>query len=205
MAITLSLAKYKELGGRDSLERASIWQGNAGSIYGLNAVYAASGAAQATTATQAKTVNTTPYTVGGRLFSKGATDNFWTLGVAGSATVVAASSWQKYLLCVDDAGAATVVEGTQSTVSAAAVTWGNIAAAQGANPKNLWASLISVLNASRCIFAVATVATDSTHTFTPGTTAFNGTGITTTFIDGIDSSLYPLMANESGLLVGLKI
>lgn len=205
MAITLSLAKYKELGGRDSLERASIWQGNAGSIYGLNAVYAAAGAAQATTTTQAKTVNATAYTVGGRLFSKAATDNFWTLGSASSATVVAVNSWQKYLLCVDDTGAATVVEGTQSTVNAASVGWGNIAAAQGANPKNMWAALISVLNGSRCIFSVLTVATDATHTFTPGTTALNATGITSTFIDGIDSTLFPLMANESGLLVGLKI
>ena len=202
MAITLSFAKFKEaLGGRDSLERASMWQGNAGTLYGLNSVYAAPGCATATVTSQVKTTASAQYTVGGRIFTKAATDNFWTL----SGTTVAVSSWQKYLLCVDDAGVASVVEGTQSTVSAAGVTWGNVSAAAKAFPQNPWAPLITVLSASRCIFGVLTVATNASTQFVPGTTLLGAAGITATFIDGIDASLSPLMANESGLIIGQKI
>jgi hypothetical protein len=201
MAITLSTAKYREAAsGRDSLERASLWQGNAGTIFGLNCVYGAPAVATATVTSQVKTTAASQYSVGGRIFTKGATDNFWTL----AGTTVALNSWQKYLLCVDDAGVATVVEGTQSTVSAAGVTWGNVSPAAKAFNQNPWAPLITVLSASRCIFGVLTVAT-TTGTFIPGTTLLGAAGITATFIDGIDASLSPLMANESGLLIGQKI
>ena len=207
MAVALSKATYRDsvIGGHDGMDRALAWQSNAGTIFGLNAVYAASGAAQATTTTQAKTVNATAYTVGGKLFSKGATDNFWTLGGAGSATTVAASSFQKYALCVDDTGAATVQEALQSTVSAAAVTWQNVTAMAKANPQNPWAPIISILNGSRAIFAILTIATDSTHTFIPGTTALNAAGITATFNDGIDPALMPVIQNERAQLLGLNI
>jgi hypothetical protein len=39
------------------------------------------------------------------------------------------------------------------------------------------------------IVGVLTVATDSTHTFTPGTTLLGAAGITATYIDGIDISV----------------
>lgn len=197
MTITLSQAKFREVDGRDSMARASIWQGNAGSIYGLNVVYAAPTVATATVTSQVKTTTTVQYTVGGRLFSKANTDNFWTL----AGTTVAISAFQKYLLCVDDAGAATVVEGTQAA-TAATVTWTNVSPQAKAFPQNPWAALISILNASRCIFGVLTVATDATHTFIPGTTLLGAAGITATYIDGLDSTLFPLLANERGLLAG---
>lgn len=201
MTVALSSVRFREMAGRDSLERASLWQGNAGTIYGLNCAYAAAGAAQATTTSQAKIVNTTPYAIGGKLFSKSATDNFWTL----AGTTVAANSWQKYLLCISDTGTASVVEGTQSTVSAAAVGWGNVTPAAKAFPQNPWAALVTVLSSSRCILSVLTIATDSSHTFVPGTTALNAAGITATFADGIDPTLFPLMANDTGLLIGQYI
>lgn len=201
MTISLVSTRFRESSGRDGLERASLWQGNAGTVFGLNCAYSGAGCATATTTTQAKIVNTTAYTVGGKILSKGATDNFWTL----AGTTVAASSWQKYLLCISDTGTASVVEGTQSTVSAAAVGWGNVTAAAKAFPQNPWAPIITVLSASRAILGVLTIATDSSHTFIPGTTALNATGITATFIDGIDPSLMPVMANETGLLVGQNI
>lgn len=204
MTVTLGKARYREgIGGRDSMEHALAWQGNAGTLYGLNMVYARPQIAQGTTATKAKTVAAADFVVGGRLFNKGATDDFWTIPAG---ITVAASSWQKYILMVDDAGVATVQEATQSTVSAAAVSFGNIATAAKAFPQNAWAPIITLLAASRAIFGVATVATDSTHTFIPGTTAFNATGITTTFIDGIDPLLLPLVYDQSGvLLVGRDI
>jgi hypothetical protein len=205
MTISLTSARFREASGRDGLERASLWQGNAGTAFGLNCAYSAAGCATATTTSKAKIVNTTAYTVGGRILSKGATDNFWTLGGAGSATTVAVGSWQKYLLCIDDAGAASVVEGTQSSVSAAAVSWVNVSPAAKAFTQNPWAPIITVLSASRAILGVLTVATDATHTFIPGTTLLGATGITATFIDGIDPSLMPMMANDSGLLIGQSI
>lgn len=203
MAVALTLARYREVDGRDSMARASIWQGNAGALFDNNVVYVDPALAVATTATQIKTTATAGFTVGGGLYSKAATDNFWTFGVAGtSATTVAVSSFQKYAVCVDDAGVATVQEATQSTISAAAVTWGNVTAQAGANPKNPWAALVSILYANRCIFGIVTVATDATHAFIPGTTAFNATGITTTFRGSIDPALNPVIANERGLIAG---
>lgn len=203
MAVTLGKARYREaVGGRDSMEHALAWQGNAGTLYGLNMVYARPQIATATVTSKAKTVAAVDFVVGGQLFNKAATDNFWTL----AGTTVAISSWQKYLLCVDDAGTATVVECTQSTLSAAAVGFGNIAAQAKAQPINPWSPIITVLAASRCIFGVLTVATDSTHTFIPGTTLLGAAGITATFIDGIDPLLLPLVYDQSGtLLIGRDI
>lgn len=203
MTVTLGQAKYREaIIGRDGMERALAWQGNAGALYALNMVYARPIVATATVTSQVKTTNTVDFVIGGRLFNKAATDNFWTL----SGAVVAVSSFQKYLLCVDDAGVATAVECTPSTVNAAGVTFGNIAAAAKANPQNPWAPLITVLAASRCIFGVLNVATNASTTFTPGTTLLGAAGITSTFIDGIDPLLSPLLYTEKGtLLVGRDI
>lgn len=122
--------------------------------------------AVATVTSQAKTVNSVNYFANGVPVTKGATDNLWTfVGV-----VVAVSSWNKYLLCLNAAGTASVVPGIQSTVSAAAVQFFALPAAGVA------------------IIAVATVATDVSHTFTPGTTLLGAAGITTTFADGVDPS-----------------
>jgi len=182
---------------RASVARAAAELANAVTVYGLSRALTAAGVAQATTTTKAKTVNSLQYSVGGVQFTKGATDNFWTLGGAGSATVVAASSWQKYLLLIDNAGAASVQEGLQSTVSAASVAWTNISAVSP------WAAYIQTLGSTKAIAAVITVATDSTHTFTPGTSVLaTGSGLTVTFADGVDQSILPLIGNETGLIFG---
>ena len=201
MTVAQTFARYREIDGRDSMGRASIWQGNAGAYFGNNAVYVDPALAIATTTTQIKTTASAQFTVGGKLFTKAATDNFWTFGVAGSNTTVAVGSVQKYAVCVDDAGVATVQEATQAA-TAAAVSWANVAAQAKANPQNLWAPLITILAASRCVFGIVTVTTDATHTFIPGTTAFNATGITTTFNGGIEPALNPIIANERGLIAG---
>lgn len=169
---------------------------NAIAVYGLSRALTAGGVATATTTSKAKTVNTIQYSIGGVQYTKAATDNLWTLGVAGSNTTVAVGSFQKYLLLLDTAGAATVQEATQNTVSAATVSWAGISAVSP------WAPLIVAVGTTKAIVAVMTVATDATHTFIPGTTLFAATGITTTFIDGIDQSIVPLMGNETSLIVG---
>lgn len=203
MTVALATATYRDsvIGGHDGMDRALAWQSNAGTIFGLNCVYAASGATTATTTSQVKTVNSTQFSVGGKLFTKGATDNFWTL----AGTTVAAGSFQKYALCVSDAGVASVVEATQSTVSAAAVTWQNVTPMAKANPQNPWAPIISILTASRAIFAILTIATDASHTFIPGTTLLGAAGITATLNDGIDPALMPVIQNDRAQLLGLTI
>lgn len=173
--------------------RAAAEQSNAEAALLLNQPLTAAGVATATTTSKAKTVNTLTYLIAGVFFSKGATDNFWTL----SGTTVAASSWQKYLLLIDSSGAASIQEGTQSLVSAAAVSWTNVTGV------SRWGPLLSVLNAGKCIVSTLTIATDATHTFVPGTTLLGAAGITATFVDGMDQSLLPLIANTTGTLLGL--
>ena len=204
MAVVNTLARYREIDGRDSMGRASIWQGNAGTLFGNNAAYADAVLAIATVTSKVKSTATMPYTVGGSLFSLAATDNFWTLGGATSATVVAVGSFQKYALCVDDAGVMTVQEAKQSTVSAAAVTWENVTGLAGTFPKNQWAAITAILNASRCIAGILTIATNASTTFTPGTTLLGAAGITATFKGSIDTSLMPILANERGLIAGIS-
>lgn len=176
-----------------SAARAAAELANATAALCSSSVYTAGGITTATTTTAAKLVNTLTYTVGGKFFSKGATDNFWVL----SGTVVQKSSWQKYLLLIDNTGAASVQEGTQSIVSAAAVGWSNVSAL------GPWAPLLKVLGSTKAIAGTLTIATDSSHTFTPGTTALTATGITATFQDGEDQSILPLMANGSGVVIGM--
>ena len=126
-------------------------------------------------------------------YSKAATDNFWTL----SGTTVAASSFQKYALLIDTAGAASIQEATQSIVSAAAVSWANV------SQLSPWAPFLTTVGSTKAIAGVLTIATDATHTFVPGTTLLGATGIMAMFADGIDQSLLPLMGNATGGIVGL--
>jgi hypothetical protein len=120
--------------------------------------------ATATVTSQVKTTATLTYWIDGSFATNlSATDNFWTL----AGTTVAASSWQKYMLMVNSSGTASVLQGTQSTVSAAAVQ-------------------LPYLPQSLTCVGVLTVATDATHTFVPGTTLLGATGITATYVNGVD-------------------
>lgn len=198
MATTATVALRPDDSARGSQPRASAELGNALALYQMNQLYTAGGVTIATTAAKAKLVNTATFIVGGQFQSLGATDNLWVLGATGATTVVAASSWQKYLLLLDNTPTtpvATVLEATQSTIAAASVTWGNLGV-------GTWGPLISTLNTNRTIIAVATVATNSSTTFTPGTTAFNASGITTTFVDGIDPSLLPVIGDATARILG---
>jgi hypothetical protein len=179
---------------RRSMAKGDVEMTNALALYTLNMPFSSGGIAIATTTTKVKTVSTVTYQLAGiNSYSLAATDNFWTL----SGTVVAAASWQKYLLLVDSAGTASIQEGTQSLVSAAAVTYTNVSGL------SKWAPLITVLNAGKIIAGYITVATDATHTFTPGTTALGATGITTTYTNGLDQALLPIIANQTGLVMGV--
>jgi hypothetical protein len=138
-----------------------------------NSVAGKASVATGTTTSKVKTTNQTDFFVNGSVFRKAATDDFWTL----TGAVLAISSWRKYLLCVDNTGAASVVQSTtDSTVSAAAVQ-------------------LPALPANKCVFGVLTVATNGATTFTPGTTLLGAAGITATYVDGLD----PLYLSSSTL------
>lgn len=183
---------------RGSSQEAAVSLSNALAAYEGSKALTAAGVATATVTSQVKTVNTLTYTIAGAFKSKGATDNFWTLGVAGSNTLVPASSFQKYALLIDAAGAATVQEATANNVSAATVAWANVSKVGDFAP-----FLTVVAGATKAVVGILTVATDATHTFTPGTTLLGAAGITATYIDGVDPSLLPLIGNMVGNVVGI--
>ncbi len=177
---------------RASVTRKAMELANLNAAYDLNQPLTAAGSTTATVTSQVKTANTLTFLIAGVFKSLNASDPFWTL----SGTVVAAGSFQKYLLLVNGSGTMSVQEGTQSTISAAAVTWTNVSGFTRYSP------LLGILNAGKCVVSVLTIATDATHTFTPGTTLLGAAGITATFADGLDQSLIPLVANEEGLIFG---
>lgn len=184
-------------GPRSSLQRAAAELANAATSYSLNMAYSAAGATLATNTTGIKSVNTITFTVNGVFKSKTATDPLWTLGVANSNTTVNPSSWQKYLLMLNASGTATVQEGVQSTVSAAAVGWTNLV------NRGPWSPILTTLDAATTIVCVLTIATDTTAGgFIPGTTALNAANVTATYADGIDPSVLPVIMNEIGSIVG---
>ncbi len=190
-----TFAAVGEAPPRGAATRHTAELANALAVLQLSQILTAPGVITATVTSQVKTANTLTYLINGIFKSKGATDNFWTLGVAGSATVVAASMFQKYVLLIDDAGAATVQEGTAGQ-TAATVTWTNVANLGPYSP------ILTMMGPNKAIAGVLTVATAAATTFTPGTTLLGAAGITATYIDGIDVSLLPLITVGANLVIG---
>ncbi len=195
---TASTNKLPDFVPIGSVERADAGLSNALALFAMNRLLATATVAIGTTASKVRTTTTATWTLGGQ-FQTAVTssDDLWTL----AGTTVAASSWQKYLLMWDATGASgpVVVEGTQSTISAALVGWKNI------NNVSPYGPIISLLNTGYVIVGVLTVATDSTHTFVPGTTLLSAAGITDTYADGIDPTLLPVLSNRSGAIFGSAV
>jgi hypothetical protein len=179
---------------RGSVTRVAAELANANMALDLSTALSAAGVATATVTSQVKTVNALTYLINGAYKSKAATDNFWTL----AGTTVVVGGFQKYLLLIDAAGAASIQEGLQSTVSAASVGWTNV------SNVSAWAPLMSILNAGKAIVGVLTIA-NVTNPFIPGTTLLGAAGVTATYIDGVDPTLFPLLGNEQGLVFGLSV
>lgn len=124
--------------------------------------------AMAGTKSKCKTTQATVVQNAGVANAVGATDNAWTLTGAD----LAISKFRRYLLLVDSADAFTVQASTDAATAALC--------------------LFNALPAAGlAICGILTVATDASHTFTPGTTLLDAAGITATFIDGIDDSVLP--------------
>ena len=171
---------------RASAIRAVCAMANAIASATLNRATTAGGVAIGTTPSKVSSTATINYTVGGAPATKAATADLWTPAGA----TVGFNMWQKYLLMLDSAGAASVQEGIPSNVSAALVAF------PGDNFG--WSAIVNAANATpgKTIVGSITVKTDGTHTFIPGTTALNATGITTTFQDGIDPNVIPLVGDQ---------
>lgn len=119
------------------------------------------GLAGGTTASKVKTANTVEYTINGIGYSKAAADDFWTL----SGAAVPDGQFNKYILYIDNAGAASIGEGT-AAATAAGVT-------------------LPAIAANKCILGLLQVQNASGADFTPGTTALNASGITATYANGL--------------------
>lgn len=150
-------------------------------IDALGGVSGPAGTAMATNTTGVKTVNSVTYSIDGVFqTAKGATDNFWTLGGG----VLAVNSFRHYLLCIQSGGTALAVASSDASATALCRY-----VASGTPPTLPWDAA--------AIISYCTVATDATHTFTPGTTALNATGITATYADGIDKNIYPVLSDAT--------
>lgn len=132
---------------------------------GGNFSLTAAGLATGTGGGTFKTVNTLTYTIDGVFFSKGATDNIafssgmLPPGVNSSGNPNLGNSQEAYYaVWIDSAGNFTTTMGNR-------VGTGGLSATQGTT-----AVLPPDVQAAKALVGLIKVSTDSTHTFTPGTT-----------------------------------
>lgn len=180
-ATTVNPVDGQALNGRPTGEAALIQSFNAFLMQETNAALSAAGTAQATTTSKVKTTATLTYLIDGVFKSKAATDNFWTL--TGSAvTAGVGGATMHYALVIDGSGAASVIQGP--TNQGSTTVWTPAPANQ--------------MPADLCIAATLKISLTATTVFTPGTTATNAAGVTSTFEDGMDATLwgaYQLIGN----------
>ena len=126
-----------------------------------NGIDASAAIAIATDPTKVKTGALVNYQVNGVAYSKAITDNFWTL----TGGVLADGRSRKYLLCIDAAGAASVVASNDlPTAQVAGLTFPTVPA-------------------GRCVVGVVQVDTVGA-VFTPGTTSLAAGTATDTYTNG---------------------
>lgn len=137
-----------------------------------NATFSSGAIAHGTTATDVKTTATVTYLIDGVFKSLAATDDFWQL----TGDVLSAGDVQRWLLCVDASGTASVVEGNKSD-SVAGVTFSDVTASDG--------HVYPSPGPSLAVVGILSVTVNSS-TFTPGTTALTAGTITVAYLDGYD-------------------
>lgn len=162
------------LSGRSDGTSAAIQSLNALLTQSENCAYTAAGSAQSVgTPASVKSVNTTTYTIDGVFKSKGATDPLWTLTGA-AITAGGSGATLHYALCLNAAGTASVVQGPVNQGST--TVWTPAPAVSSPND-------IAIVATLKISLAAATV-------FTPGTTSLTAAGVTATFEDGMDATLW---------------
>ena len=136
-----------------------------GGTMALNAAGIAKGTTDATIKIAATDPAGVHYMIDGLAYYKANTDNI----AITAAAQQAASTTCLYLVCIDSAGAVTTVKGTE--VATADLTAGTAVLK--------WPTPTS----GTCPIGAFKIATDSTHTYTAGTTDNSATGITATYYD----------------------
>ena len=132
-----------------------------------NRNYSKGGVAIGITKSKVKTAAAVDYTIDGVFYTKAATDDLF---VHTDLTVQAVGTTKLYALCLDAAGAASIIAGPV-TQTAAGSTYA------------LKAGQMPVIPVTKCCVGVLKIVTDATHTFTPATTLNDAAGITATYFD----------------------
>lgn len=134
-----------------------------------NACLAAGGITHGTTAADVKTANTVTYRLDGVQKSLAAQDDFWAL----TGPVMTAGQVSRWLLCVDSAQAAAVVQSAVATAASGCV-FADVTSGGNAYPSP---------GPSLSVFGMVQVTVNSS-TFTPGTTSLAAGTITVAYVDG---------------------
>lgn len=174
----LSTAKLIQTTVPGSVERAAVVLTNLSALLHANRCLANPGIAIGTTVQKVKTVNAVSYRIEGALFTKAATDDFWTL----SGTTIPDGSTNVILLLVDAAGAASVLEGTPATTAGAV--------------------RLPALPQAKAVMGYLTIATAGA-TFVPGTTALNAGTATVTYTNGMPAGYFSQIADLAGTVVSV--
>lgn len=162
---------------------------------GATLCLAAAGLAEGTNANTIQTGNNVTYTIDGRFYSKSATDNI-AISYAGATVYQAAAggiqavnggftggvngSTRMYLVCLDTAGAVSIVPG--QIVDTAELAAGRVALMFPEAPKDV------------CPIGAMRIALTAGTAFTPGSTDLSASGVTDTFYSLMDVPANPLTA-----------
>jgi hypothetical protein len=171
MAVKTTVADRDSLPSRDSVRQQLNKKIADFYYFMLNRIVAATLAtlpavARATVASQVKITNATVFMNNGVARAQGATDNFWTLTGAN----LAAGFFRRYLLLIDAAGVASVQASTDAATQALCQ--------------------FTALPAAGLTIAGILTIQNVTNPFIPGTTLLSAAGVTDTYMDGYDDSVF---------------
>lgn len=124
----------------------------------LNMALGAAGLAEGTNASTIQTVNAIDFSIGGRLYSKAATDNI----AMTAAAAQAAEMYCMYLVSINASGTVKITKGTDVATDTA---------------------VLPAVPASEAVIGAFKILTAAGTTFTSGTTDLSAAGITATFYD----------------------
>lgn len=162
---------------------------------GLTVNLVAAGLAEGTNANTIQIANDIKYTIDGRFYAKSTTDNIaisysgasvyqaaagGVQAVSGAFTGQVGGSTRIYLICLDTAGAVSIVPGP--IVNSTELAAGTVALQFPDAPKGV------------CPIGAMRIALTAGTTFTPGSTDLSATGVTDTFYDLADVPANPLTA-----------
>lgn len=161
---------------------------------GATLCLAAAGLAEGTAANTIKTVNNITYTIDGRFYSKAATDDIAISftgpsvyqaptgvgSINGGFTGGTNGSTRLYLVCLNAAGAVSIVPG--KIVDTAALAAGTVSLDFPDAPRGV------------CPIGAMRIAVTAGTTFIPGSTDLSASGVTDTFYDLMDVPANPLTA-----------